>query len=94
MGLTGKPNQHGFQFAQSWRLVILPGFFDWNAEIFAEVIAMNVNESGAIRAGVFVRFHPSKSEAGLFLYSESLAGMNPEESRESALQAQECCRLE
>ncbi len=40
----------------------------------AEVRAMNVNESGAIRAGVFVRFHPSKSEQGLLLYSESLAG--------------------
>jgi len=39
-----------------------------------EVRAMTVNESGAIRAGVFVRFHPSKSEQGLLLYSESLAG--------------------
>jgi len=47
----------------------------------AEVRAMNVNESGAIRAGVFVRFHPSRSEAGLLLYSESLAGGGPEESR-------------
>jgi hypothetical protein len=37
----------------------------------AEVRAMKVNESGAIR--VFVRFHPSKSEQGLLLYSESLA---------------------
>ena len=47
----------------------------------AEVRAMNVNESGAIRAGVFVRFHPSRSEAGLLLYSESMAGGDPEESR-------------
>jgi DNA ligase-1 len=47
----------------------------------AEVRAMNVNESGAIRAGVFVRFHPSKSEAGLLMYSEGLAGGDPEESR-------------
>jgi hypothetical protein len=47
----------------------------------AEVRAMQVNESGAIRAGVFVRFHPSKSEAGLLMYSESLAGGAPEESR-------------
>jgi hypothetical protein len=48
----------------------------------AEVRAMNVNESGAIRAGVFVRFHPSKSEQGLLMYSESLAGStNPDESR-------------
>jgi ATP-dependent DNA ligase len=47
----------------------------------AEVRAMNVNESGAIRAGVFVRFHPSRSEAGLLMYSESLAGRDPEESR-------------
>ena len=48
----------------------------------AEVRALTVNESGAIRAGVFVRFHPSKSEQGLLLYSESLAGStNPDESR-------------
>jgi hypothetical protein len=33
-----------------------------------------LNESGAIRAGVFLRFHPSKSEQGLLMYSESLAG--------------------
>ena len=43
----------------------------------AEVRALTVNESGAIRAGVFVRFHPSRSEAGLLLYSETLAGGNP-----------------
>ena len=47
----------------------------------AEVRAMNVNESGAIRAGVFVRFHPSRSEAGLLMYSEGLAGGDPQESR-------------
>jgi DNA ligase-1 len=48
----------------------------------AEVRALTVNESGAIRAGVFVRFHPSKSEQGLLLYSESLAGSTgPDESR-------------
>jgi hypothetical protein len=48
----------------------------------AEVRALTVNESGAIRAGVFVRFHPSKSEQGLLLYSESLAGLtDPDESR-------------
>ena len=46
----------------------------------AEVRALTVNESGAIR--VFVRFHPSKSEQGLLMYSESLAGStNPDESR-------------
>ncbi|MGO8736460.1 MAG: hypothetical protein ACLQVM_27120 [Terriglobia bacterium] len=49
----------------------------------AEVRALTVNESGAIRAGVFVRFHPSKSEQGLLLYSESLAGStDPDESRQ------------
>ena len=49
----------------------------------AEVRALTVNESGAIRAGVFVRFHPSKSEQGLLLYSESLAGsMDPDKSRQ------------
>jgi hypothetical protein len=48
----------------------------------AEVRAMNVNESGAIRGGAFVRFHPSRSEQGLLLYSESLAGStDPDESR-------------
>ena len=47
----------------------------------AEVRALAVNESGAIRAGVFVRFHPSKSEAGLLMYSEGLAGGDLEESR-------------
>ena len=49
----------------------------------AEVKALTVNESGAIRAGVFVRFHPSKSEQGLLMYSESLAGStDPDESRQ------------
>jgi hypothetical protein len=47
----------------------------------AEVRAMKVNASGAIRAGVFVRFHPSRSEAGLLMYSESLAGGDLAESR-------------
>ena len=48
----------------------------------AEVRALTVNESGAVRAGVFVQFHPSKSEQGLLQYSESLAGStDPEESR-------------
>jgi len=46
----------------------------------AEVRALTANESGAIRAGVFVRFHPSRSEAGLIMYSESVAGGDPEES--------------
>jgi hypothetical protein len=49
----------------------------------AEVRALTVNESGAIRAGVFVRFHPSRSEQALLLYSESLAGStDPDESRQ------------
>lgn len=47
----------------------------------AEVRAMAVNESGAVQAGVFVRFHPSQSEAGLLMYSESLADGDAEESR-------------
>jgi DNA ligase-1 len=47
----------------------------------AEVRAMTVNESGAIRAGVFVRFHPSRSEAGLLMYAEGLAGGDAKESR-------------
>jgi ATP-dependent DNA ligase len=49
----------------------------------AEVRAMTVNESGAIRAGVFVRFHPSRSEQGLLMYSGSLAGSTDlDESRQ------------
>jgi hypothetical protein len=49
----------------------------------AEVRALTVNERGAIRAGVFVRFHPSKSEQGLLMYSESLAGStDPDESQQ------------
>ena len=49
----------------------------------AEVRALTVNERGAIRAGVFVRFHPNKSEHGLILYSECLAGsMHPKVSRQ------------
>jgi ATP-dependent DNA ligase len=49
----------------------------------AEVRALTVNESGAIRSGVFVRFHPSRSEQGLLLYSESLAGStDPDQSRQ------------
>ena len=47
----------------------------------AEVRAMTITESGAIRAGVFVRFHPSRSEAGLIMYAESLAGGDTKESR-------------
>jgi len=47
----------------------------------AEVRALTVNESEAIR--VFVRFHPSKSEQGLLLYNESLAGSTyPDKSRQ------------
>jgi hypothetical protein len=47
----------------------------------AEVRTMNVNESGAIRAGVLVRFHSSASEAGPLMYSESFAGGDEKESR-------------
>ena len=43
---------------------------------------MEITDNGALRAGVFTRFHPSKSEAGLIMYAEGLAGStNPEESR-------------
>jgi ATP-dependent DNA ligase len=52
----------------------------------AEVRALTVNESGAIRAGVFVRFHPGKSEQGLLMYSESLVGStNPDECSRTPL---------
>ena len=48
----------------------------------AEVQAMEVTKAGAVRAGVFVRFHPSKSDVGLLMYSESAAGStDPEQSR-------------
>jgi hypothetical protein len=42
---------------------------------------MTVDESGVIRAGVFVRFQPSKSEVGLLAYAEARDGGGPEESR-------------
>jgi hypothetical protein len=35
---------------------------------------MEITPGGAVRAGVFVRFHPSKSDAGLLMYSEALSG--------------------
>ena len=55
---------------------------DFLTSQIAEVRALTVNESGAIRAGVFVRFHPNKSEHGLLLYSESLAGStDPDRTR-------------
>jgi ATP-dependent DNA ligase len=48
----------------------------------AEIKAMEITGSGAIRSGVFVRWHPSHSEAGLLMYAEGLAGStNPKESR-------------
>jgi DNA ligase-1 len=48
----------------------------------AEIQAMEVTKAGAVRAGVFVRFHPSKSDVGLLMYSESAAGStDPEQSR-------------
>jgi hypothetical protein len=40
----------------------------------AEIKAMEITKAGAVRAGIFVRWHPSKSEAGLLMYSEGLAG--------------------
>ena len=40
----------------------------------AEIRAMDITKSGAVRAGVFYRWHPTKSEAGLLMYSEGLAG--------------------
>lgn len=35
----------------------------------AEIYAQEVTKAGAPRAGVFIRWHPSKSEAGLLMYS-------------------------
>jgi hypothetical protein len=48
----------------------------------AEIRAMEITANGAVRAGVFTRFHPSKAEAGLIMYAESLAGStDPKQSR-------------
>lgn len=48
----------------------------------AEIKAMDITDSGAVRAGVFSRWHPSKSEYGLLMYAEGIAGStNPEASR-------------
>ena len=54
----------------------------------AEVRAMKVNESGAIRAGVFVRFHPQVDQGLPADIRESLAGGDAEESQKHALSAQ------
>ena len=43
----------------------------------AEINAMEITDHGAARAGVFVRWHPSRSEAGLLMYAEGLAGGDP-----------------
>jgi hypothetical protein len=49
----------------------------------AEVKAMEVTSAGAVRAGVFVRWHPSKAGAGLLMYSESLAGSTDSEASQT-----------
>jgi hypothetical protein len=47
----------------------------------AEIDCMQITDSGAVRAGVFVRWHPSKSEGNLFMTADTLAGSNdPEEA--------------
>jgi hypothetical protein len=81
-GPTGVESEIGsFQLTNEQRRWIWQHRDELTGQI-AEVRAMTVNESGAIRAGVFVRFHPSKAEAGLIMYAEGLAGStNPEESR-------------
>ena len=81
-GPTGVESEIGsFQLANEQRRWIWEHREVLTGQI-AEVRAMKVNESGAIRAGVFVRFHPGKSEQGLLLYSESLAGStDPDQSR-------------
>jgi hypothetical protein len=80
-GSTGVESQIGsFQLTNEQRQWIWDHREVLTGQI-AEVRAMKVNESGAIRAGVFARFHRSRSEAGLLMYSESLAGGDVEESR-------------
>jgi hypothetical protein len=80
-GSTGVESQIGsFQLTNEQRQWIWDHREVLTGQI-AEVRAMKVNESGAIRAGVFVRFHPSRSEAGLLMYAETLAGRDAEESR-------------
>ena len=81
-GPTGVESEIGsFQLANEQRRWIWEHREVLTGQI-AEVRALTVNESGAIRSGVFVRFHPSRSEQGLLLYSESLAGStDPDESR-------------
>lgn len=47
----------------------------------AEIRLQDITAKGAPRAGVFDRFHPSKSDVGLLTYSEGLAGTT--DSKES-----------
>ena len=44
-----------------------------------EFRAQEITRAGAVRAGTFVRFHPSKSTAGLLMYSEALDPDHPKE---------------
>jgi hypothetical protein len=45
----------------------------------AEIEAFELTASGHIRAGRFKQFHPSKSEASLIMYAETLAGGDQDE---------------
>jgi len=63
-GLTGVESEIGsFQLSNEQRRWIRDHRDVLTGQV-AEVRALKVNESGAIRAGVLVRFHPSKSEQG------------------------------
>lgn len=45
----------------------------------AEIEAFELTERGAVRAGRFKQFHPSKSEASLIMYAETLSGGDQKE---------------
>jgi hypothetical protein len=50
--------------------------------LIAKVRVQEMTASGAPRAGVFMAFHEGKgSEAGLYMYAESLAGGDPKETQ-------------
>lgn len=51
----------------------------------AEIEAMELNSDGAVRAGRFNRFHPSKSDVSLIMYTETIA--EPDQNPRSVLYA-------
>lgn len=58
----------------------------------AEIFAQEVTKAGVPRAGVFIRWHPSKSDVALRMYSEGLAGTTDKEQAEPVMYALKSAR--